>query len=270
MPDEKTPVLIKVQHNGQELEVEKPQGIFTAEEVGASYVPRAAHNDQMARMRKELDGFKGRRTEEELLGDEEFRGRAIESWGIKTTSPKEVQDRIKAAREEVVTREVTPLKQQIEKLGATVGKLRQSDLITQILQAATAARISDDLLKPATKGGIPIIVSMLRDAYMYSEEHDGWFARGSNGQPAFSQLGDANVPYQSVQEHLAGWAGGEGKGFVKSEKQSGAGAGDTPPGQRGGISGGVMKITAEQARDPVVYRQLRAQAEKEGLTIQPV
>jgi len=262
--------LITVIHNGAEIQVEKPAGLFTQKEIDEKFHPKAAHNDQMARMRKELDALKGRRDPEELLQDQDFRTRATQHWGLDpNATAAQLQETLKRREAEIAEREVKPREAKLTKANETIAALRAKDLRGQIIQAAAAAKLEEKYLKAPTKGGKPLIVSMLEEAFAFDDQHGEWFARGSNGNPfLFSQSGE--MPYQTVAEFVTSWAAADGKEFVRSERQAGAGAGQDRKDQVPGQVGRELRLTAEQIRDIPFYRQMQAKAEKEGLTIVPV
>lgn len=260
---------MKIKYNDAEIEIDRPAGYFTQEEIAKTHVPVASHNDQMARMRKQVDAVKDRKSMDELLADPEFKTKAIESWGISpNANAKELQTQIERKTLELTEREIKPRESKIGALTQTVGTLRQKDLRGQIAQAAVGLKIDEKFMRSPTKGGTPLIVAMLEGSFGFDDEHGEWFAKGADGKTfAFSQSGE--VPYQTVAEFMAGWAQAEGKDFLRSERQSGAGAdtkgkdGESIPGQHGK----EIRLTEAQVRDIPYFRKMLAKAEKDGLTI---
>lgn len=240
-------------------------------QIADKYIPKASHNDQMARMRKELDQFKGRPDPEALLNDPEFRTKAIGAWGLDPKAAKqEITEQRQRLTQELTEREVKPREQKIATLGTQVEGLRRKDLRGQIAQAASAVKVDDKFLKSPSKNGKPLIVSMMEEGFEYDDEHGEWFAKGSQGNKfAFSQSGD--VPYMTVSEFFQVWSNGEGKEFLRSERQAGA---ESQPDRGGsGTSGQVgkeLRLTADQIRDIPYFKRMNEKALKEGLTIVPV
>jgi hypothetical protein len=223
----------------------------------------------MARMRKEVEAKKGYVDPDSLLEDQDFRSRAVEAWGLDPTkTSQQFQQQLEKTKKELDEREIKPRQAAVEKLLDEVDKYRYRDLQGQIVQAAAALKVDEKFLKPTVKGGKPLIVAMLQEGFDFDEDNDGWFAKGSGGNPfAFSQGGD--VPYMSVSEFMQQWVNAEGKDFVRNERQGGAEA--RPEGASNtGRSGGKLRITSEQARDIAQFRQLQARAEKEHLEIEVV
>jgi hypothetical protein len=260
---------IKVQHAGAELEVPRPAGYFSQAEVNEKFVAKATHDATMASMRTQLEKSKNLKNPDDLLGDDSFKTRAMEAWGLNpNATQKQFNEQLERTRKEILDREVQPREVKLTQAQEKISKLRSKDLHGQIIQAAAAAGIQKDLLKPTTKGGTPMIVSMLRDAFDFSEEHDSHFAKGANGY-AYSQTGE--TPYMTPHEFIAAWAAGDGKAFVTSERQAGAeagagGKGTSVPGQ----VGKELRLTADQIRDISYFKQMQDKAAKEGLTIVPV
>lgn len=257
--------MIKVRVGDSHVEVPRPEGLLAQPEIDERYVPKAAHNDQMARLRRELDGMKGLRNPEELLADPDFRGKAMTTWGLDPNATSEqYKAQLERAKTEITEREVKPREIKLAEATTAISQLRMKDLRGQIVQAAAAGKIDEKFLRPPTKGGKPLIVSMLEDAFGFDAEHGEWFAKGATaGQFAYSQGGE--LPYQTVSEFFQGWLNGDGKEFVRPERQNGA---EARPGE--GVSGQVgreLRLTAEQVRDHGYFKQMVAKAEKEGLQI---
>lgn len=253
---------ITVQVDGKDITVPAPKDWLPKAEVDAKYVPMAAHNDQMARLRQKADAFKDRKSADELLDDPEFRTKAATKWGL--TPNTDFQEQLKRAKDEIVERHVKPLEQKHGKAVETITSLRQRDLRGQILQAAAGMKIEDRYLKPPTKGGTPLIVAMLAEQFGFDEQHGEWFAKDGKGGFVFSSE-NGEIPYQTVTEYLGRWIAADGKEFTRNERQQGAevGAGKTIPGQ----VGKEIRVTQEQAKDTRFMRPILEKAEKEGLTV---
>lgn len=260
---------IKVTIDGAEREIPKPKDLFTADELKTKFVPVAAHNDQMARLRREADARKDWKSADDLLEDPEFRTKATEKWGLNPEANKQFQEQLTRQRQELLEREVKPRDTKLAKAGETISKYRERHLFSQIVQAA-AGKVNDMYLKPPVKGGQPLIVSMVKDAFDYDEQNDEWFAKGQSGARfAFSQAGD--TPYQSVGEFIGNWLTSDGKDFAKSQRQEGAEAGvaGSDPTLSGQV-GKELRLTREQIRDIPYFKRMQEKAAKEGLTIVPI
>lgn len=265
-----TPDTFSIQHGEQVLEF--PRAVLKPileKEIGDKYIPKASHNDQMARMRKELDSFKGFKSPDDLLADPEFKTKAVQSWGLDPKAANiQIQEQLARTRTELTEREVKPLQTKLGLAETRVKSLQLKDLRGQIAQAAGAVKVDDKFLKVPAKNGKPLIVSMMEDGFEYDEEHGEWFAKGTQGNKfAFSQSGD--VPYMTVSEYFSVWSNGEGKDFLRSERQSGA---ESNPDRAtvAGQNGKELRLTDAQMRDIPFFKMMQARAQKEGLTIVPV
>ena len=266
---------IRVSHNGTEIEIPRPAGLLTPQEVADKYVPKGTHNAEMARFRTQLDAVKNYRDPNELLADESFRSQAIEKWGItpgKTQA--QFQEQIERAKLELQEREIKPRETKLAKAKEQIDRLRAKDLKGQILQAAAVAKVEDKYLKSPTKNGRPLIVSMLEDAFAFDEENGEWFAKGTSGTPfAFSQSGE--TPYMTTSEFIQIWAQADGKDYVRNERQGGAeagagGKGSSSTTQIPGQVGRKLHITPDQMRDIQEFKRLTAKAQAEGLELVPI
>lgn len=234
--------------------------------VEKEYVPVKAHNDQMARLRKQVDGLKDRRSTDELMQDPEFKAKAIQAWGLDPNATNaELRSQIERHKLEMTEREIKPRDVKLQKAGDTITKLRQKDLRGQILQAAAGVKVEEKYLRAPAKGAKPLIVSMFEDNFGFDDENGEWFAKGQNGQAfTFSTTGD--VPYQTVAEFFQAWANSDGKEFLRSEQQKGADA-TTKTTPVAGQVGNEIRLTEEQIRNIPFFKKMQKKAEQEGLTI---
>lgn len=261
----------QIQHGDQTIDVPmtalKP---VIDKYVGDKYVPKASHNDQMARMRKEADSYKARPTADEMLENPDFKTKAVQAWGLdpKATN-KEIQEQREKLRNELLEREVKPREAKLTAAQERIQALQRKDLRGQIAQAAALVKVDDKFLKVPGKNAKPLIVSMMEEGFEWDDEHQEWFAKGSQGNKfAFSQTGE--VPYMTVSEYFSVWAGGEGKDFLRNERQSGADANPDKGGNTAGQVGKELRLTADQIRDISYFKRMTEKAQKEGLTIIPV
>jgi len=257
------PPTIRVEVDGKAVDVPLPAGYLAKADVDAKYVPKGVLNDREARHRKEMEAFKGLRPADDLLNDPEFKDRAVKTWGLNTASGEQFQEQLNRAKTDLFEREVKPREKKLEAANREIALLRESEVENQILQAAAALKVDDRFTKPAAKGAKPLIVAMLRPLYDFDPEHRAWFAKGPTGF-AYSQQ-EGGPPYMPIMEHMSGWAAGEGKDFLRSQRQQGAEAQAD-----GGIPGQVgreLRLTEAQILDPVYFRKAKERADKEGLTI---
>jgi hypothetical protein len=264
---------VQIQHGDETIEL--PASVLKPileKQIADKYIPKASHNDQMGRMRKELDTYKGRPNPDDLLNDTEFKTKATQAWGLDPKAAKvEIAEQRTRLLAEINEREVKPREAKIGTLSEQVAKLRQKDLHGQIAQAANAVKVDEKFTRVPGKNAKSFIASMMENGFEYDEEHGEWFAKGTGGNKfAFSQTGD--VPYMTVAEYFQVWSNGEGKDFLRNERQPGAEA--NPDGQRGGpVAGQVgkeLRLTADQIRDIGFFKKMVEKAGREGLTIVPV
>jgi len=255
--------MIRVEVDGKAVDVPLPAGYLTKVDVDAKYVPKGAHNDQMGRLRKDLDALKGLKPPEELLNDPEFKEKAVKSWGLNGATGEQFQEQLNRAKTDLFEREVKPRDVKLTKATQEIDTLRVKDLRGQIIQAAAALKVDDKFTRPPAKGADPLIFAMLRPLFDFDAEHREWFAKGPNGF-AYSQQ-EGGAPYMPVMEFMTGWVGGDGKDFLRSQRQAGAEAEAD-----GGVPGQVgkeLRLTEAQIRDTAYFTRARVRAEKEGLTI---
>jgi hypothetical protein len=263
----------QIQHGDQTIELPaaalKP---ILEKQIADKYIPKASHNDQMSRMRKELDTYKGRPDADTLLNDPDFKSKAVQAWGFDPKAAKaEIAEQRTRLLAELNEREIKPRDAKLTQAMTEVQKLRYKDLHGQIAQAASSVKVDEKFTRVPGKNAKSFIASMMENGFEYDEEHGEWFAKGSAGNKfQFSQTGD--VPYMTVSEYFQVWANGEGKDFLRSERQPGAEA--NPDGQRGGpVAGQVgkeLRLTSEQIRDIGFFKKMVDKAQREGLTIVPV
>lgn len=261
---------IKVMHNGTELEVPRPKGVFLEAEVNDKYIPKGAHNDQMARLRKDLDARKDLKPAAEYLDDPEFKKTAVEKWGLDPSATSEqFQAQLARQKGEIFERDVKPLTEKITKAEQRIAALQDKHLEASILSGAQG-KVDPKYLKPAAKGGKPLVIALLKDAFQYDPEHDAWFAKGTSETAPFlfSQSGDG--PYMGPAEFISGWVNGEGKDWALVEKQQGPGAKAKDGEQVAGQSGNKLFVTEAQIRDTQGFKKLQARADREGLTMERI
>jgi hypothetical protein len=262
---------IKVQYNGAEIEIPRPEGLVPLTEVNEKYMPKSAFESELGRRVDGVIRNKGYKLPDELLGDEQFRGKAIESWGLKPDQTQaQLQEQLKKQAEQLNERELKPLQTKLTAAEKKLAIAQTKDLAAQILQTV-AGKVKPGLLKSPATGAMPPIVSMLTGAYAHDDEHDNWYARGQGASGfQFSTKGDG-TPYMTVAEHLANWlADPVNADFLIEQRQAGPGSkaagDDAAPG--GVVKGKTLVITEADARNPATYRLRKEEAQKKGLEIE--
>lgn len=207
---------LKVMHNNAEIEVDAPEGVLTAEDVAEQYVPKAVHNSELAKLRKKSQGLK---TPDELLEDDEFKTRAIESWGIK---PGKTGADVAAARTEWDQKVLKPVADELTKSKGTIDGLRRGTLHSRIIAAATG-HVKPQFLKPPTRGAVAPLVAMLEGAYGLEPETQDFYVRdGERFAYAAKPAEGAPVPYKTPEEHVAEWIGNKDNAdFLVDQRQRG-------------------------------------------------
>lgn len=264
------PRTITVQHPEHgELEVEV-EGFVPENEVEEKYISKAAHNAQMAKMRKDLEG---RADPDELLQDPDFRDRAIEAWDIEIDdgTPKLTPDRKQELLEDFEDRHVKPLEKKLEHYQTEAERLRQDQLRSRILSAA-GGKVQQHLLKAPGAGQTPPVVNLLAPYFEYDEDSGQWAVKDGEGF-RHSMDPDADSPYMGIDEFVGKWVNDDDNPFTVDTRQRGPGAsteggGGSAGGESSGDSGGVITLSAEEARDPETYRAARKQAEEQGAEIE--
>jgi hypothetical protein len=247
----------------QEFEVEEIPGWVPEERVREEYVPKKTFSAELDRRATSIIKNKGLRAPDELLDDEEFRAKFIERHGLDPSKgAKDFQEQLTRERESLMNREVKPREEKLGKLTERLQRKINRELEAEIMQAAAnVPTLRRSLLRATAQGAPAPIVSLLREAFGYSEEHDRWFAKGKDGF-AYPKGGDD--PYKSVAEMVAEWAADPANAdWHDSQRQAGPEA--RPANGVGGA--GAVTISREDAKDPAKYRKAKADAEKRGVEL---
>lgn len=262
---------LKVSYQGNEIEVPRPKGVFLEAEVNEKYVPKGAHNDQMARLRRDLDARKDLKPAETYLDDPDFKKKAVEKWGLDPNATSEqFQQQLARQKGEIFERDVKPLTEKLTKAEQRIADLQVKQLEASIL-AGAQGKVDPKYLKPVSKSGKALVVALLKDAFKYDPENDAWFAKGTSETAPFlfSQSGES--PYMGPAEFIGGWVNGEGKDWALAEKQRGPETGRTKDGEQvPGQSGNKLFVTEAQIRDVAGFKKLQARADREGLTMEKI
>lgn len=241
---------VKVQHAGQEIEVELPDDFLTPDEARGRFTQE--HLDRVITDR--LARF-GRSMRKELLADEEFRTEALAAWQINVnpddkkkgngTPPEEA---IQNALKEFERTRLAPLEKEKATLASELESMREHQLHSDILSGATGIGFKKPYLKPLPGSQTPAVVAMVKAAFGYDPERKAWFAKSADGKSfAISMKPDpaAGHPYKGVQEFFTELANDpEYRDYLESP-QSGANLSD-----RRTTSGGQKVISAN---DPEAF-----------------
>jgi hypothetical protein len=205
----------KVQHGGAEIEVEL-EGVMTEAEVAEQYVAKAVHNSELAKLRKKSQGLK---TPDELLEDDEFKTRAIETWGVK---PGKSAADVEAARKEWDAKVLKPVTDELGKAKGAIDGLRRGSLHARLI-AAAQGQVAPQFLKPPTRGAVAPFVAMLEPAFALEPETQDFYVRdGERFAYAAKPADGAPVPYKTPEEHVAEWIGNkDNAAFLIDQKQRG-------------------------------------------------
>lgn len=253
-------VKAKVPINGTEQEIEfdlnpAAYNLLTKDEVGTGYMPKESFEAELGRR------MKGRVTLDDLVSNAELRSQAFEKLGVKVNSdgkPQLTADQLASAQQEWETKHLKPVSTAKDQAEARAAKLLDRILEAAIVQAAAEAGVYKNLITPATDGGKPPIVAMLRDTFAYSDEHDAHFVRKGDGFEFASNPKESGKPYRGVREHVLEWSRQKDNPFIDAKKPGGAGLG-----QPGGGQGGTVTIQREPGR-PVTLQELDAAYKQAG------
>jgi hypothetical protein len=250
----------KVQIAGTEHDVDIPNAIDVAsDEFKQGYKPIAVHNHELAAARRSTEGLK---KPEDLLSDDAFKAQALTTWGIDPKGKAKLSgEELAQLQEQIRTKEVKPLQDQLTKATATITSGRQSQLRSVIESHARALHVDDRFLASPHEGAPPMIVAMLEPLFGFDEETANWAVKKGEKFEYSSKPVDGQ-PWKGPIEFLAEWAGSDkGKGFLKDVRQRVAG-----PGGAQGAPAGSMKTIA--GNDPLTFGQNLEGIAKGDVTVQ--
>lgn len=262
MTDPRTTTVEHPEHG--EIEITVPETYVPREILESDYVPKGAHNSQMAQLRKQYEGFA---KPDDLLSDEEFRNRAIEEWGIEIDdgAPKLTPDRVAELRSDFERKHLKPMQDQLSGVQKENESLRTSILHSRIL-AAAGGKVQQHLLKAPSKGAMPPIVNLLAPYFTWDADSGIFAVREGDG---FRTTADpeASSPYMGIDEFVARWIDDEENPFRIDTRQSGPGAGVKGSGGSGSGGSGVVTLSYEDSQDPTKYRAAKKVAEERGVEL---
>ncbi len=211
-----------------------PEGYLTPEVVRSSYVTKnSVEATVQTRLRQQ-----GENLRETLIDDTDHVAKVKEKHNLVEPGqdPPDMATRITTAQDEVRRTEVKPLEDKLETAATTIGTLHSKTLDGDILAHATRVGFEDHLLKPG-KNGVAPVVQMMRESFMYSDEHGYWVVKGADGQPAIDPKATEGKPYQDVSGHFDSFAANkDNANFLKNVRQTGAEQGDGTPVVRDGVT----------------------------------
>ncbi|MCP9289997.1 hypothetical protein [Gracilimonas sediminicola] len=175
----------------------KPEGYLTTDEVEASdeYVKKSFMESEISRRLES----RTKKTRKELEQDEEFFKNLAEQKGIKFENgkPKLKSDiNIDEVKNELFEKEVKPLKNELN-------SLYQANKRDAIYKAAVEAGISEELLKPVTEGGQPMIVQ-LTESNLKRDPNGNWSIPKGEDDFQFASNPTDDRPYAGPKELFEG------------------------------------------------------------------
>jgi hypothetical protein len=263
------PKTIKIQHAGQTLEVELPEGYVGPEDLEKNYVPRTYFEHEVARKAK----GQYRKTIADLKTDEVKRTEFLTELGITPAQADAIDakggklaDQLKAAQVEWERTSLTPLKETLSKAQAKITKLTGSKLERDIVAAAVEAGVKKQFLTPLAAGQAAPIVTILRDVFGFNDEHDDFFVKQGDEFAYSANPAESKVPYKSVAEYITKdfTKLPHAKDYLEDVRQRGAGL--NGGGSQGGS--GNIRLTRKDAYDVQKYRAATAEAEKRGVDVE--
>lgn len=247
-------------------------GYVPEAELASNYVPKAVHNREFAKMRKQLEGLTD---PDSLVEDEEFKQTALAAWGIDPESGGEAtQEQIQEAVQAELERQrrrwerehLQPVTEERDTLQERTSLLQQRDLERAILEAAQQAGVKKSLLKRPGSNMAPPIVAMHRDAFAFDPETKRWYQKADDGDGFAYGTGGYKTPVDYFEDWKNADKNIESE-FFEDTRQSGPGA-KTPKGGVGGdAEGGIVVLPANLKGDAAAYREYKKRAEEAGATL---
>lgn len=190
---------LKVQHEGHEIEVEVADEVLSAA-VADTHVPKTFMASEMKR--RLATATKNLVDPEDILGDDQFKERALKEWGV-SGKGKLDDEAVAKIRKNLEDTLVVPLKTEKEKLAERLGKLSKSQLHLEIVNAAREAGVKKEWLTPPSAGLPAPIIAMTESFFGQSADHgDGWFLRDGDSF-AYAKEPKPNQPYKPVSEFIS-------------------------------------------------------------------
>jgi hypothetical protein len=219
---------VKVQHNGQEIEIELPEGFGTREdfEPAIREAVQTAVNADFARRSASVTQNALRAA----LQDDAFKTEALQAWNIdleklgkpNADTQQQIADAVARAQKELVRTQVDPLNKTVSQVQTDLQKARTKILEKDILVAAREANVQDFLLK-GVNGGPPAIVGMVQQQFGYDSDTDSWYVKAGDSFAVSTKATQGRL-YQDVGEYFTQIAGDKDfSGIFKDVRQTGPG-----------------------------------------------
>jgi len=252
---------ITTQVDGKEITLDL-DNIFTEEDVKRDYVPKSVLDNEVGKFKRLLE--KAQRGPEDLLSDETFKMRALETWKIDPKNPLS-GDQLASVTESIRSRELRPLQEQLVQRELLVSRLLSHDLHRQLETSARALGVRDEFLAPMAEGKAAPIVAIMAQTFDfgYDPERGSHAVKGPTGDFLYSSKPTSENPYKTPAEALQDWARSkEAAPFLKDPRQRVAG-----PGGQQGPPPTTMRGTRSVANDPVAIGQHLAAIAKGEITV---
>lgn len=277
MPDPRT---IVVPIEGKDVTVPLPEGWMHEDEVKEEWMPKDQFSKELDRRVKGVT--KGLVKPSDLLEDEEFlkrilgvdvnKERAYEVLGMKPGDPPkdvdiaELRGKIEAEVVERLTEaEIKPREEELGLAKALNEKLRERDFKAMFIKAGLDVGLHGEMTEP--------ISSFYRTKFKFSEDDDGWFKIGDDGEYEINIKPEPGGPrYRTILNVLEEERrGGNHKTWFEAPA-AGGGAG-----YQGAGSGRKLKVTFEEFKamnqakrreiydgDPELFKHMLKLLEEEG------
>ena len=222
MADEARTITVEI--DGEAKEIPLPEGWVSEDDLRDNYMPKSMFRAELAKQtRKATEGMK---KPDELLEDDDFLGRLIETrkdalikrLGVKTGEPDEQYAQRLA--EKIQEQTVKPLETKLAEKDREVSRWRERARDADIGEAFDAVNVADDYRD--------LIKLWARERMQFDDEHGSWVVLGEDGQPDFV-VGEGGKPRPKGIADLLREIDKSGKkpGWFKGDTRPGVGIKDT-------------------------------------------
>lgn len=183
---------ITVEHEGNKIEVEQPEGVYTQEQVDADYMNRQSVNENYV-LKAEFDRrFKNWTPKAKAAEDAEVVATVLKN------NPNQGDADLAAARQKWEAEEMQPWK---DKNAALLDRIKSNEIA-----GATNNHFADPYTKQPKPGAPSYMESLFGDRFIYDEEHGYHVATDEKGNRLPSKDPGDGRPYQDAREFFAGIA----------------------------------------------------------------
>jgi hypothetical protein len=245
--------------------------VFLPEDIEAGYIPKDRMNtivqERLSR------ATKGLVKPEALLEDEDFRSRALETWGVKpgeggvdeATLAEKLSARLRDERSKWERDELGPTTELVQSQQSMIGRLLSKRAEAEIIAAAAAAGIRPEFLKKDARGRYPI-VALVESNFDYDHETDSiaivdGYDEEENPTFKLSTKGTKEMPYLGVGDFFSDFEKDPTNAVYFNDTRQRV---DGPRGGAGGARGGVHRISREDASNHQLYKQAQEAARQAG------